>query len=504
MPVSPDFSSAGQSFPSKERGASRATQKFWRRSFGVRARLFFVFATACLVTAFVQVTVFRPLVVATIEAESGQAALLAAKVMKAHAPSEPQNWPKWVEDLSTVFPGLRPSLVTGVPGSPQFQEACSRLGLDGQVALSALVEGEKIARSHDGRMVGLVRLRPKEGPLALLCVEAQNVAIGGHIWALWLWSLLLSFMLAGAVAYVLAYKLIVRPVRQAVGVMRRLENASSEQFGSDISSLSAVVSGLEKALKESNRKAERLSYELRRMREDLKGAQATLIRTEKLACVGQLAAGIAHEIGNPIGIILGLSELLSNGTVEGEEARRFAMQISESATRVHGIIKDLLQFARPSKDEHATANVRDVIGATLQLLRPQKRFKQVEVLLDMEGGPLFAEIRASQLQQVLVNLLLNAADAMKGRGKVTVRAYRQDRAIFIEVEDEGPGIPAEERERIFDPFYTTKAPGEGTGLGLPISAQIVQVYGGEITVKDARSGRGACFVVRLWQPGEIS
>jgi len=120
--------------------------------------------------------------------------------------------------------------------------------------------------------------------------------------------------------------------------------------------------------------------------------------------------------------------------------------------------------------------------------------------LHVDEGQVLAEIKPSQLQQILVNLLLNAADAMKGRGRVTVRAAREDRMVSLSVRDEGPGIPDDDRERIFDPFFSTKPPGEGTGLGLPICAQIVEVYGGDIRVESA-PGEGACFTLRLWAPG---
>lgn len=449
--------------------------------------------------------VFRPLVIANIEYRQGRGLLDSARVLAATAPEDGDLWQDWIRERALRLPELALFLIRGELGSSGFQRGCAEAGITQDEALSALLEGERLVlRGEERSPAGLVRLRdPRTGERAIIVVaSAQHAdALSEPVWSLWLWSVVLSFLLAGAGATVVAYPLLIRPVDMAVAAVRRATSSGLTESRGDIAVLSDHLEVLARAEREANRKVDRLAAEIRRMREDLKGAQATLLRAEKLASVGQLAAGIAHEIGNPIGIILGLADLLKDGEVRAEEARAFAGQIREAAGRVDAIIRDLLQFARPKRDEEASADVREVLEATIQLLRPQKRFKGVEVRTELGDGPLHAEIRASQLQQVLVNLLLNAADAMKGRGLVTVRAYRQDREVFIEVEDEGPGVPVEDRGRIFDPFYTTKAPGEGTGLGLPICAQIVEIYGGEIRVDDAREGHGACFRIRLWQAG---
>lgn len=470
--------------------------------FGVRARVVAVLAVGGLVAATSLLGVFRPLVLSNIEYRSGWGAIETARVAAAVAPTDPAAWDSWARDLAGLLPAHAVTLVRGEPGTPGFDRGCQTARVSREDALVALVEGERLV-TRDGTFVALVRLKAPGNERALLAVTpARGMASeSAPVWSLWLWSVVLSFVVAGAGAYVVAYLLLVRPVTLAVAAARRTTGPGLTAPDGDIARLREHIEALVRAEREANRKADRLAVEVRRMREDLKGAQATLLRAEKLASVGQLAAGIAHEVGNPIGIILGLADLLKDGAVRAEESRQFAAQIREAAGRVDAIIRDLLQFARPTRDEEARADVREVLQATVQLLRPQKRFKEVEVRVDLDEGPLWAEIRASQLQQVLVNLLLNAADAMKGRGQVTVRAWRRDREVFLEVEDEGTGIPPSERERVFDPFYTTKAPGEGTGLGLPICAQIVEVYGGDISVDRARAGHGACFRVRLWQAG---
>ncbi len=470
-----------------------------RRRLGIRARLLLVLTSGGLTAAISLLVVFRPLVMTHLEYRAGRAALDVARVIAASAPSDAAAWGLWVRDLQERLPNTNITLVTGRPGTPEFPRGCDAAGIPQQEALTALVEGERLLVGRgDGRVAGLARLESQDGERALVAVTPRAPSGIAPVWALWLWAVLLSFLFAGAVAIVVAHFLLVRPMNSVLAAVRRVGLGGPE---GDIAALRDQVEAVVRAEREASRRAERLAVEIRRIRDDLKGAQTTLLRAEKLASVGQLAAGIAHEIGNPIGIILGLSDLLKDGAVRAEESRQFAAQIREAAGRVDGIIRDLLQFARPVRDEEARADVREVLQTTLQLLRPQKRFKGIEVCTELEEGPIQAEIRASQLQQVLVNLLLNAADAMMGKGRVTVRAWRGEREVFLEVEDEGPGIAPEDRERIFDPFYTTKAPGEGTGLGLPISAQIVEIYGGDISVEPARGGRGACFRLRLWQPG---
>lgn len=271
----------------------------------------------------------------------------------------------------------------------------------------------------------------------------------------------------------------------------------------DLPGLRDEIETLSKRLRDVHLRSERQSAELDRIRSDLKGAQATLLRAEKLASVGQLAAGVAHEIGNPLGVILGLSSLMKASPCTDDEVRRFAGEIEAATQRAHGIIRDLLSFARPSRVEGAESDVEQVLRATLQLLKPQKRFRDVIVDFRTVEGPLSAEIRGSQLQQVVLNLLLNAADAMGGRGTIAIRAWKDERSVYLEVEDGGPGIPPEILPRVFDPFFTTKPPGEGTGLGLAMSAQIIGVYGGELRVSSP-PGKGACFTIRLWRPSSAS
>jgi len=350
--------------------------------------------------------------------------------------------------------------------------------------------------------MALVRLdAPGTRPSLLVMEQVLRSPSPPSVWTLvLLYSLLVAALgvLGGLVA---GYFLIVRPVSAAASRVRRRTLWQGEDDVGDMVLLSRSLDDLSKRLAEERRRADRVADELERIRADLRGAKGRLIQAEKLASVGQLAAGIAHEIGNPIGIALGLSEILRDGANDPAQTKEFAGQVHASILRVHGILRDLLDFARPSREEGARAEVKACLDGVRNLVRSHKKFGGIDLRTHLPADPLWVEIRPSQLQQVLLNLWMNAADAMDGRGVLTTTARREGRRIEIEVRDTGPGIPEEALARVFDPFFSTKPPGEGTGLGLAICAQILQVYGGDITAGNAPD-RGAVFQVHLWEAAE--
>ncbi len=480
---------------------------------GIRGRLLAVLVASVAVSAIVLVPVLRDLLVPRMDRDEGERMLAYARVAAARAPSESGRWEAWARDLERAVPGARAILIGSEPGREEFGRACLAAGIPLDLAVGAFLQGEELARRNVPAFEGndhpdktqpplwqaLVRIDSPTGQKALLAVlELPTNRPPTPVWRL--------VLLYGAMVSILAILggllagnfLLVRPVARASAAARRGLPAVMATTGSDLALLPAQVDAIARAAQEDRRRAERLQGELDRIRSDLKGAQARLIRAEKLASVGQLAAGIAHEIGNPMGIALGMSEILKDGLSSPEDERRFAGEIHGAILRVHGILRDLLNFARPAMEEGAQADVKTAIDSTLKLLRPYKTFGGVSVEVECDEAPLVAEIRPSQLQQVLLNLLMNAADAMSGKGGIRVRAHVADRWILVDVEDEGPGIPEDVLPKIFDPFFSTKPPGEGTGLGLAICAQIVGVYGGEITV-DGSPSRGATFTVRLWR-----
>jgi signal transduction histidine kinase len=247
---------------------------------------------------------------------------------------------------------------------------------------------------------------------------------------------------------------------------------------------------------------------------ELKKAREEVIRSEKLSSLGRLAAGVAHEVGNPIGAILGYTNLLMDHAGDDEEAMDYLKRIEKEVTRTNTIVRELLDFSRPSPSEPAPVDVNDLITESTSFLAHQKLMESVDIetVLHQGVGKVWAD--ANQLKQVLVNLMLNAGDAMAGGGSLTVTAgqvpteqegvdideSRRER-VQISVSDTGKGIASSELNKIFDPFYTTKPPGKGTGLGLAISLRIIESFGGSIHVKSTE-GEGSTFTIELpvWEP----
>ncbi|HEX7671295.1 MAG TPA: ATP-binding protein, partial [Polyangiaceae bacterium] len=235
----------------------------------------------------------------------------------------------------------------------------------------------------------------------------------------------------------------------------------------------------------------------------LREAQGRLVRSERLASVGRLAAGLAHEVGNPIAAILGMQDLLLEGGLNEEEQRDFMTRMKKETERIHAILRDLLDFARPGRGlETAEAgNVETAIYDTATLLGPQQSMRDVDLAVDVHPDLPPVTLSREHLVQVLLNLLLNAADACQKGGHVAVRAFAAGDGVRIAVEDDGPGVAADVRGTLFEPFVTTKEVGKGTGLGLAVCRGLVEGAGGSIAL-DADYPSGARFVVELprWIP----
>jgi len=220
--------------------------------------------------------------------------------------------------------------------------------------------------------------------------------------------------------------------------------------------------------------------------------------TDRLASIGEMASGIAHEINNPLTSVIGFSELLMEKDLP-EDLREDVAIIHDGSQRVAGIVKGLLSFARQHKSERSRTDINEIIKGTLTLRKYSLETGNIEVniLLDARLPRTMAD--AAQLQQVFMNIIVNAETEMKkahDRGKLTVKTEHIDNTIRISFADDGPGIARENIGKIFDPFFTTKAVGEGTGLGLSLSHGIITEHRGAMYA-ESEAGEGATFIIEL-------
>jgi signal transduction histidine kinase len=228
-----------------------------------------------------------------------------------------------------------------------------------------------------------------------------------------------------------------------------------------------------------------------------------IIRSEKLASVGQLAAGVAHEIGNPLAAILGYvdilrSDLAGKGDLPAADRQDALDRVKAETQRIHHIIRELLEFSRPSREDPEPTDPLRIVQSAQALLAPQSRFREVRIVT-MPANETWPQVMVapSRLVQVFVNLMLNAADAMSGKGTIMVTCQQEGRRVILTVADEGPGVPKENRRKVFDPFFTTKPVGQGTGLGLSVCRSIVESFNGSLELSPSATGEGAKFAIAL-------
>jgi signal transduction histidine kinase len=240
--------------------------------------------------------------------------------------------------------------------------------------------------------------------------------------------------------------------------------------------------------------------ELERTTAELTTAQEQLVRSARLAAVGRLSAGVAHEIGNPLAAIRGLLDLMQTGDLDPAEEKEFVGRIQGEAERIHHTIRDLLDFSRNEPALvgriESSADLSEVVSDTIKLVDRQTRFRDIDLALSLDDELPRVRGDHERLRQLLLNLLFNAADALGGKGRVEVRAANGQGVVQLIVTDDGPGIDRDILEQVFDPFVTTKAPGQGTGLGLAVCHTIVEGLGGSIEASNREQG-GAAFEVRL-------
>ena len=299
-------------------------------------------------------------------------------------------------------------------------------------------------------------------------------------------------------------KNLIRPLRKMVEATEKIsagnfdvqvETASENELGM----LASAFNSMTAELARRQQKLEDRLAELARMNSELQKTQDQLIISEKLASVGRLAAGVAHEIGNPLSIINGYLEILAKSPNLDERQKDLTARVESELKRINQIIRELLDYSRPPSDQVETVDLNAVILETLKLIEMQKGFNKITPELELARNLPSIQAGRNQLKQVLVNVFLNAMDAMQDGGTLKLKTYEQnsgEHEIVAEVSDTGTGIPRQNLSRIFDPFFTTKEPGKGVGLGLSISLKLMQVMNGKIEV-DSEPGKGSTFKLKF-------
>jgi signal transduction histidine kinase len=380
-----------------------------------------------------------------------------------------------------------PSAVDGLPGraSPGREEA-------------------REVSTERGRAVAVFVPSDPYLIVAVLRTDDDSARVAPLLRLLGLYTLVVAAALLVATHFALT-RLIVRPLddlaRAAEGVAggaRRL--AVPRTSVRELAELGRSLRTMTERLLEEEEKLRHKIDEVEQATASLKSAQDHLVRSERLASVGRLAAGLAHEIGNPIAAVMGLQDLLLEGGLTPEEQRDFVVRTKKETERVHRILKDLLAFARPGaesvRDAEGSGSVEVAVHDTVALLMPHPALKDVALELDLHPELPDVALSRERLIQVVLNLVLNAADAVGAGGRVRIVAARSERGVRLSVEDDGPGIDPKVVGRLFEPFVTTKEVGKGTGLGLAVCRGLVESVGGSIGL-DPNVTRGACFVVDL-------
>jgi two-component system NtrC family sensor kinase len=346
---------------------------------------------------------------------------------------------------------------------------------------------------HGGEVTGAVRLTLSLGSEYARLARSRTLFLGYFI---------LDFILLLGLGAFILRRIIVSPLER---LLKATERVIAGDYGHpvhtpaslEIAGLAESFNLMQDTLRERRNQVEAHLSSLEAANRALTEARLETVRSEKMASVGLLAAGMAHEIGAPLAAIMGYSGILSEELSGDPEKSDYLRRITADAGRIDRLVRDLLNYAKPVKPEIEKIDVREFFDDLYAMLDRQGLFKRLEASLTINEDLPTLYLDRHQLMQVLMNLVMNARDAMPGGGRLGISASAVDNdCLLIEVEDSGEGIPLENIGLIFDPFFTTKEPGKGTGLGLAISARLVDSFGGKITV-ESEPGRGTTFRVRL-------
>jgi len=448
-----------------------------------------------------------------------------------------------VDNQYNIIAGKKSEWINGRSTDPLLEKAIQRGELSAEIEKSGGFFSAQYKKMtvraplwHQGNIVGGIQMEVPILDLMVNLIESKKIILVTIISDALVLIIFGSFLLS---------RVLVNPIKDLVRLTRRISDGDFSQSievlsKNEIGQLMESFNRMIARLKENQESIGNYLESLESTNKQLKEAQEELIRTEKLASIGRFAAGVAHEVGNPLGAILGYTSILRKEGINRDESEDYMKRIEKEIDRINKIVRELLNFARPSKFEVREVEINKILESTLSLLSYQKTFKNIQTQLDLQSDLPRIKGDESQLSQVFINIILNAIDAMPTGGTLQIQAegyiieslnpdrpqqiYSRrrksdpaksdysllrkhhpllsgltrfstgDRLVKVGITDTGSGIKKEDLENIFDPFFTTKAPDQGTGLGLSISLKIVESLGGEIRVK-SEVGKGTTFEV---------
>lgn len=322
----------------------------------------------------------------------------------------------------------------------------------------------------------------------LLCsYEKALIALAGTQQMLW-WARLTGLVTAAVIIW-----LLIQRISQPLSALRQ----SAEAVGRGDFSRPVLVTSRDE-FGELAEVFNRMLENLTTSRQQLQTTQAQLIQSEKLAGIGEFVAGVTHELNNPLTTVIGFGELLQRANLSPQH-QRYLDHIVKAAHRSHKIVQSLLSFARQHKPERKLVKLHDLIEATIEILAYQLRTSNIQVTTRFDPNLPKVMADAHQVQQVFLNILNNARQAIEAhrpKGSIVITTEAVGDTICVVIQDDGPGISAENLQKIFNPFFTTKEVGKGTGLGLSLCYGIIQEHGGKIEVR-SNPGEGAVFTIIL-------
>jgi two-component system NtrC family sensor kinase len=305
--------------------------------------------------------------------------------------------------------------------------------------------------------------------------------------------IMLFFFIALAITAIASLILMFFYTKRLIRPIENVINTSKRIMDGDLSARCKIRPPGEIGIlcKTIDQMAESMEENMRKMQEDTK---IQLMQSEKLASVGRLAAGVAHEINNPLTGVLTFAHFLKEKKTNDKDDLHDINVIIQETTRVRDIIRGLLDFARQTPPNRSMISVNETIQLLLKLVKGQKEFRNILIVENYQENlpELYAD--KNQLQQVFLNLILNAGEAISGPGTITITTVLSNNNIVITFADTGCGISSDDLDRIFDPFFTTKPVGKGTGLGLSVSYGIIQQHGGIIKC-ESKQGEGTTFKI---------